>query len=112
MKKLIKILILVFVVQAANAQNEMKGYFQTPNASSLGIFGQIPVSFYTEVPQINIPLYTVEKNGITVPISLDYHTNLLKPNNYPGWVGLGWNLTIGGSIIRIPNKFRDETICR
>jgi YD repeat-containing protein len=102
-------MMLVMPTLSYAQQDAMKGYLQTPNVASLGIFDQVPVSPFTGVPQIHVPLYTLEENGIIIPIALDYHVNLVKPNNHPGWVGLGWNLTAGGAITRIPNGHRDET---
>jgi len=109
MKKFI--ILIVSLLSAANCvycQEEIKGFLATPNVASLGIFGQIPVSLFTGTPQINIPLYNLEANGISVPIELSYHTNLVKPRNHESWVGLGWGLMAGGSITRIPNGLRDE----
>lgn len=74
----------------------------SPNAASLGIFGQIPVSHCTGVPNISFPLYTIEEGDIEIPIVLNYHSNLVKPDHNPGWVGLGWSLSAGGTITRIP----------
>jgi YD repeat-containing protein len=81
---------------------------KSPNAYSLGIFGDIPVSYYTGTPNISIPIYTLTSGNITIPISLDYHPALVKPNEHPGWVGLGWNLSCTGVINRQQNGFDDE----
>jgi hypothetical protein len=105
------ILPILFLSVLCYAQEDpMKGYFQTPNVTSLGIFGQIPVSLFTGIPQINIPLYSVSVDNVDVNIALDYHTSLVKPNSHPSWAGLGWNLTVGGVITRTPNGQRDEDI--
>jgi hypothetical protein len=81
---------------------------QSPNAASLGIFGEIPVSLYTGVPQIGVPLHTLEEGKISVPISLNYHASGVRPNQHPGWVGMGWNLSAGGAITRKVKDLRDE----
>ncbi|WP_276365369.1 hypothetical protein [Chryseolinea sp. H1M3-3] len=95
------------------------GYSQTPmvampspNAASLGTFGEIPVSGFTGVPNINIPVYTAKSGDLSIPISLAYHTSLVKPDHPPGWIGFGWDLATGGSITRISrgNNLYDENL--
>lgn len=74
--------------------------FQSPNAASLGKFGDTPIGYHTGVPQISIPIFTVTEGGLSVPISLNYHSNGVKVDETASWVGLGWNLSAGGSISR------------
>ena len=45
----------------------------------------------------------------TLPIYLTYHASGNKPDQHPGWVGLGWTLHAGGCINRIVNGMKDET---
>ena len=97
LRHLFSLMLLSLAILATRAQNNIP----TPNAASLGIFGQIPVSPFTGTPNINIPLYNLKDGDIEVPISLNYHTTLVKPEHRPGWVGLGWNLNYAGSITRI-----------
>ncbi|WP_313381500.1 hypothetical protein [Proteiniphilum saccharofermentans] len=75
----------------------------SPSAASLGVFGQIPVSAFTGIPEIAIPLHIVKYKDLAVPISINYHTGLVKPDLLPGPVGLGWALQAGGSVSRIIN---------
>jgi YD repeat-containing protein len=82
--------------------------FPTPNAASIGIFGQYPQSGFTGVPSINIPVYDFSYEGISLPIQLTYNTNLVKPYQAGSWVGLGWNLTGGGAINRVVNGKPDD----
>ena len=80
----------------------------SPNAMSLGVFGEFPANSSTGVPDISIPVYEVKFRNISIPIGLQYNTNLVKPDIHPGWVGLGWNLTAGGEITRVINDFPDD----
>lgn len=72
----------------------------SPNATSLGLFGEIPVSPYTGVPNISIPIYTVKSGSISLPINLSYHASGIKVAQEASWVGLGWALEAGGVISR------------
>lgn len=71
----------------------------SPEAASLGKFGDIPVSNYTGIPSISIPIYTLAANKYSLPIALNYHSGGIKVSEEAGWVGLGWSLA-GGAISR------------
>lgn len=81
---------------------------QSPNAASLGLYGEVPVSLYTGLPNIEVPLYSVQEGPIQIPIALSYHASGFRPDTHPGWVGLGWNLTNGGIISRTVHDLPDE----
>lgn len=80
----------------------------SPNAASLGKYGDIPVSLYTGIPNISIPLYTITVGKFSLPISLSYHSQGLKVEERAGWVGLGWSLNAGGVITRTVHGLADE----
>jgi YD repeat-containing protein len=75
----------------------------TPNAASLGLFGEVPVSAFTGVAEVSIPLYMLHEGNIDVPISLSYHASGFRPDVHPGWVGSNWALLSGGVITRKVN---------
>lgn len=64
----------------------------SPNAASLGLYGEIPVSYYTGTPEISIPLYDIEVKDFKMPLSLNYHAAGVYADQRPGWKGLGWSL--------------------
>lgn len=72
----------------------------SPNAASLGKYGDIPVSGYTGVPNISVPIYEVVSGDIRVPISISYHASGIKVADEASKVGLGWTLNAGGVISR------------
>ncbi|MDR0874461.1 MAG: hypothetical protein LBN27_13525 [Prevotellaceae bacterium] len=72
----------------------------SPNAASLGQYGEIPVNYYTGTPEIKIPLYEIESSGMKVPISISYHSSGIKVAQEASWIGLGWTLNAGGCIVR------------
>jgi YD repeat-containing protein len=82
--------------------------FQSPNAAALGKFGDTPISYHTGVPEISIPLYTVQEGSLSVPISISYHSSGVRVDEMASWVGLGWSLSAGGSITRTINGGPDE----
>lgn len=94
--------------QSFNFSDYVPASPKSPNAASLGIFGDIPVSLYTGVPDISIPIYTISVSGVNVPISLNYHASGVKVDDYPSWVGTGWALNAGGVINRQQKGIIDE----
>ncbi|MCI5055638.1 MAG: hypothetical protein MRY83_05985, partial [Flavobacteriales bacterium] len=81
---------------------------QSPNASSLGRYGSIPVSEHTGVPNISVPITTVTDGNLSLPISLSYHSSGNKVEDVASWVGLGWSLNAGGVITRSIQSLPDE----
>lgn len=78
----------------------------SPNAASLGEYGQIPVDLFTGLPNISIPI--LAEVGDNANMSLSYRASGIRPDQHSGWVGVGWNLNCGGSITRIVNGSPDE----
>jgi hypothetical protein len=80
----------------------------TPNAASLGKFGDVPVSLYTGIPNIQIPIYEISIGDFRLPISINYHASGIKVDDVPSWVGMGWALNAGGVINRQQRGVQDE----
>ncbi|MCA0396577.1 MAG: hypothetical protein LCH51_04180 [Bacteroidetes bacterium] len=102
------ILLLVFAVlfpyfllaQNSTAFNASKVLPPPPDAAGFAKYGEIPVSLYTGVPNIEVPLYTLKSKDISIPITLSYHSGGIKVEEEAGWTGLGWSLNVGGVITR------------
>jgi len=110
MKKNILSTLLVLVALSVKCQINPGGYIQnsvnsiapkSPDAAALFRYTETPVSLYTGVPDINIPLYTIKEGDIEIPISISYHGGGIKINDEASSVGLGWSLNAGGSVSQI-----------
>jgi YD repeat-containing protein len=79
----------------------------SPTASSLALFADYPVSHYTGIPDISIPIYEISIDNFKMPITLKYHSSGIRISQEASWVGLGWALDVGGSISRTVKAFDD-----
>jgi YD repeat-containing protein len=70
----------------------------SPDVYNLGKYGDIPISNYTGLPSIDIPLYTIKTKTIEVPLRLTYHAGAVKARDEASVCGLGWSLISGGVI--------------
>ncbi|MCQ2115101.1 MAG: RHS repeat-associated core domain-containing protein [Bacteroidales bacterium] len=84
----------------------------SPEVSGLGEYGKVPVSLYTGIPNISIPLHEAKFGKYSLPISADYHLGSVRPNDPPGCLGLGWSLAADFSISRSVRGVCDETRSR
>ena len=73
----------------------------SPEAAAMIRSINIPVGHYTGTVDVNIPLYTIKTRDFEIPIQLQYHTTGIKVQDCATWVGLGWRLTAGGSVVHI-----------
>ena len=80
----------------------------SPAASELGRYGRTPASHFYGLPNISVPLAEVRAKGYNLPIFLSYNAGGNRPEQHPGWAGLGWSLHAGGSIVRVINGMKDE----
>lgn len=80
----------------------------SPDSRTLVRDIQNPVDYHTGTVNVQAPLYTVQANGISIPITLSYNTSGIKVNDTPTSTGLGWRLSAGGKITRIVKKYPDE----
>src|ERR1700754_2815106 len=69
---------------------------KSPNVSSFQRYTSIPGNFQTGQINPSISLMSFTVDNLTVPISLSYSNTGLKVSDVASWVGLGWNLNVGG----------------
>ena len=81
-----------------------------PNAASLGKYGEVPVSLYSGLPEISIPIYEINTGRIKFPVNLSYHAGGIRVEETASWVGLGWTMTGNGAITRTMRGRPDEEV--
>jgi YD repeat-containing protein len=80
----------------------------SPEATQLGIYGNVSPDLQTGAVQLSIPLVTAQSRQLSLPISLNYHYTGLLVDEMPSWVGLGWTLSAGGIVTRTIQGTADE----
>lgn len=65
----------------------------SPDVASLGKYGDLPLDYYTGTANIQVPLHTINFDGLEIPLSLSYNTGGIKVAQEATWVGLGWTLS-------------------
>ena len=123
MRKIYLLLAIVFFVQYFQSQTPIsptsvsdpmehikKIFPAAPTANNLMKFEEVPVSNYTGIPDIQIPITAIPTNNqdISMNISLNYHPLNARPDDKSGEVGLGWSLFAGGSITRTVRGAPDD----
>ena len=83
--------------------------FHTPDAASFMKFIDNQVSLFTGAIDVAIPITTVNDGSISIPIALRYNTSGIKVMEEASWVGLGWNLNVGGVITHSINGEIDNS---
>src|SRR5258708_17101870 len=78
----------------------------SPNAFQFMKYTEMPVSEYTGIPEINVPLFEINVDGLKIPVNLTYHARGINVTQEASWVGLGWDLQIG-SLIQTINDCDD-----
>ena len=104
---------VILFPQILSAQIDNKGFQKpvfpsSPNAAALGKYGDIPVSTYTGLPSISVPLGELKGKFLSLPISLSYHASGVKVDEVASSVGLSWALNSGGVITRTIHGTPDE----
>lgn len=75
----------------------------SPEAAALAKMVNYPVNYNTGVPDINIPLYEINVGGMTLPVTLQYHSGGFRINEQSTRSGLGWSLSSDLQITRTIN---------
>lgn len=90
---LMLILLNCLITSIARAQDLEKLTPPTPEVASLLKDFNIPVGYYTGVPDISIPLGDVSIKGVSFPVRLSYNASGNRVEEIASFVGLGWNVS-------------------
>ncbi|MEM9548232.1 MAG: RHS repeat-associated core domain-containing protein [Bacteroidota bacterium] len=80
----------------------------SPTAAALNKYIDFPVDYHSGSAQINIPIHNLGGRGLSVPISLSYHSGGVKIDEVSSTTGLGWSLNAGGMVSRTVVGKADE----
>ena len=102
MKKGFLFFALMFLSLASLQAQELRPpvNIQSPNAATLGKYGDVPVSYFTGTPNISIPLHNFKNKGIDLNLSLNYDASGVRIDQHPGSTGQNWSVEAGGVITR------------
>lgn len=104
----VSVVVCMLAQGIANGQDLLPVIPPSPNVSAHGKYTEVPVSLYTGVPDISVPLYQISNGDLTLPVSLRYHAGGIKVEEIASAVGLGWSLNAGGIIGRSVRGQPDE----
>lgn len=101
MKKII-IILGVFICLHCKAQSveHLPSTVKAPDIAAFEKVSFIPVSEYTGRVKTEIPIYTINFEGLLIPINISYNSGGVKINSISSRVGLNWSLNAGGFISR------------
>ncbi|MDV7698630.1 hypothetical protein N6B72_17025 [Chryseobacterium soli] len=80
----------------------------SPDAYSFGKVDNLPIDYFKGQANIGIPIYTIQIDNLSIPISLRYNTGGIKQNEIASSVGLGWTLSIPNRILKSIEGMDDE----
>ncbi|MFT3901666.1 MAG: hypothetical protein QM727_00710 [Niabella sp.] len=112
-KKIALKLIFISILFGGDIKSQTPPTILLPSPDAQIFFQNInhPVSHSTGVLGIDIPIFTIQQNDLSIPISISYNASGRRVTDQTGPVGLGWSLNAGGMISRkIYNKPDDKVM--
>ncbi|MBK6496874.1 MAG: RHS repeat-associated core domain-containing protein [Saprospiraceae bacterium] len=106
--QLATIILLISVIVGSSQNAIIPDILPSADAAALGKYGYFPVSYYSGQANINIPVHTLQANGRTNSIDLQYDGSGVLVNQHSGWIGQNWSLQTGGVITRSIQGPADE----
>ena len=110
MKKILTFTLILwkYLIFSQNFKDQKNIFPFTPETSSLIKYQEIPVSNYTGIANISIPIYTIKTGNLEIPLSLTYHSGGILLSDIASSTGLGWSINTISPITRKINGFTDE----
>lgn len=110
-KRVLLLLLAALLCQCLRAQMNVPSdnvIPPSPQAAALMRYAQVPVSLYTGVPNIQIPIWEIRGREFSLPVNLSYHGGGNRVEALATRTGLGWSLSAGGAISRAIRSQPDE----
>jgi len=100
---------LVFLIAhlKVKAQQDYFKLLNPPNVTEFSHLNYFPINESIGRVNLNIPIYTIDLDGLKIPISISYNTSGVKVNSSATTVGLNWSLNAGGIINKEIKGFHD-----
>lgn len=109
------ITVFIFVINlfsgqfTSNDKYDSPDNFKKPDLHSFERHGNLQLNLPMGTPDIGFSLFTIPVNREnSLDLNLKYNIVNVKPNNIPGWVGLGWSLDYPAIVSRELNGEVDE----
>lgn len=80
----------------------------SPNTFAFMQVQKIPISHFTGLPTIEIPLHSTNYRSQDINMSLSYSPSGFRPDQHASTVGTGWSLRAGGMVTRKVKGLPDE----
>lgn len=81
-----------------NLYSRPEPLYKTPEAMAFQQYGSFGTESSNGSVDISIPIHTISCRDLQIPISLHYGGTGIKVADEASWVGLGWDLSVGGCI--------------
>jgi hypothetical protein len=72
----------------------------SPEASAFTKYGNTPVNLFRGTADVSIPIHVIQGKELSIPVTLTYDGSGAKVEQIATGAGLGWNLNLGGMIVR------------
>jgi YD repeat-containing protein len=102
-QKLIKPLVIVLLFLSGTSYlKAQQSQIIPPNPDAAAFFKstEVPVSLYTGLPNVAVPIHTIKTKELSIPIGINYNARGIQVGEMASKVGLGWALQAGGMISR------------
>src|SRR5689334_2757539 len=80
----------------------------SPNAWAMAQVSKVPVSYYTGLPMVKIPLSELTYKGADLGICLNYNASGFRPDMHASSVGSGFNMSHMWAVNRKVEGLPDE----
>lgn len=95
-------IVLLTISTLVNAQQnslrQVDVSLAAPEATEIAKYGNLEVNLFKGVPNVSVPIHTLEIQDFSLPIFLSYDAGGIKVDQIATNVGLGWSLHAGGQI--------------